>query len=81
MEVPLFTTILACLTAAELPSIDWAGIVQRQDLLVFLASHALPGHTDLSVLRTVIRLVGVMCRADAADLIARSELVSLPMMT
>ena len=77
VEVPLFTAILACLIAAELPSIDWLGIMQRQDLLAFLASHALPGHTELGVLRAVVRLVGVMCRPDTADMIARSELVRL----
>ncbi|KAK9831721.1 hypothetical protein WJX74_007221 [Apatococcus lobatus] len=77
VEVPLFTAILACLTACALPSIDWPGIMQRQDLAAFLASHALPGHTDLSVLQAVVRLVGVMCRPDTAEAIARSELVSL----
>ena len=71
----MFTAALACLTAAALPSIDWPGIIQRQDLLAFLASHALPGHTDLSVLRVVVRLVGTMCTPASADLIARSDLV------
>ena len=76
VDVPLFTAILACLTATALPSIDWPGIMQRQDLPAFLASHALPGHTELSVLQAVVRLVGVMCRPDTADAIARSALVS-----
>jgi hypothetical protein len=60
----LFVEILGCLANLNLPKFNFGDLVQRHDLLNFLAEYAKPGMVEDDILLEVVMFVGAPLPSD-----------------